>query len=1410
MAATDPCRSLSISAASSRKGATWRRRLGPLSLALAALCVPLRGADQTALHFEGTLQQHVVTTWHVRAGCPGPNYGTRTQTGDATMDSVGIPRDISCPVIPFSSGRFAFGFPKEGLLGRLSANVDNPSEIPLVEPLPPATVTVGGTARDNRNAGDEVHTFRVWTTIDPPASTSCESSEASQSWRATSSGNRALGGTVTCPVSGLTIVPGSIQRGGDGLITGFRARGEARAEAEAAHDILYPIPGFRGGIYQIKVEAIYEFKLVSDDAQITSTTPSTSDVIRPTSLQGFEADVNYTLLNEDEGELKLEMIHVDEREALMDTSDAVDVERGTGNQKLEIDPFRIPESGELHLYALLLDKSGSQLAKSQPVIFEITNDIIVDHIEVVQAVQDRNNTVPLVAGKSTMVRVFTKFKHRRRKGKRNVPVRLQGFRGAAEAAGSPMNDTGAGALTFSTVARRFSNTSHNFYLPRQWFEAGDLTLVATVNPERSITELDYDNNETRTTVNFQRRRTFNVSYVKVCVEQAGGASLCPGNNLGAAATLMSKMFPAADNGIRYTGAQRTPIMWKKPLNTDAAQIDLVKFLSKLFHFMRHLRSTQGMDQFVAWVPPGVTVDSTGGMTLGISDPQWSEGGQGRVVWCVDQLATDPLDAEVTLAHEIAHNLGLQHPPTADSQAYSTYTGWPYGTARINEHGWDVPGRRFKRGLPVTNAATKFDFMAYGSPASRFWISPHHYRGLYNANYIPRRNVDASAAPPRQDVAAAGTARFTNGAQEIAIITGTVRKDGTNTQLDPIYRLMSEIAPPAGNPSGAYCLEFLDGTGTLLSDHCFDIGFRNPEINKDLEVDAFSAAVALPAGVARIALVHDGTELAASSASANAPTVAITSPTGGDQWDGRVLRTITWTATDADADPLTFELLYSPDAGANWTPLASDLTATQYALDSGLITGGPQVQLRVLASDGFHTGEATVGPINVVQAPEIRVDGPIDVGDVIAGGSKALSVPVRNTGTGPLTVQSVASDNPVFQVELAVMPLEIPAGDQQTIQARYSPAAEGNDNGTLTFNSNSTNNSALAVAVQGVATDGQTPAIDVAREAVAFNNVPVGDTQTAAVRIGNGSLVDLNVQWTLSGSGFVAGDTPTSFTIGALDESEIIVGFAPGSRGAHNGRLVITSNDPDDSPVEIDLRGRAITSSDPRINTGGVVDAARGRAMVVPGGIASIYGTNLASGVAQATATPLPTELLGVKVLVNGIEAPLYFVAPGQINFQVPFESSSSGELTVVVVRDGVSSYTATATASDFAPAMFMNFAAGEPIIQKHADGSLVSAANRASAGAILRLYLTGIGGLTNPPATGVPTPVDPLAWATTMPTVTVGGAPATVYFCGLSPFFIGLAQIDVGLPDPLPEGATLPLVISFGDNKEEEVTLPLM
>src|SRR5450759_1059373 len=76
---------------------------------------------------------------------------------------------------------------------------------------------------------------------------------------------------------------------------------------------------------------------------------------------------------------------------------------------------------------------------------------------------------------------------------------------------------------------------------------------------------------------------------------------------------------------------------------------------------------------------------------------------------------------------------------------------------------------------------------------------------------------------------------------------------------------------------------------------------------------------------------------------------------------------------------------------------------------------------------------------------------------------------------------------------------------------------------------------------------------------------------------------------------------------------------------------------------------------------GVLNGASFSGNLCPGALASLFGTDLATGTTAAQSLPLPTDLLGTKVLVqdpslpNPIIAPLYFVSPGQVNFQIPFE-----------------------------------------------------------------------------------------------------------------------------------------------------------
>jgi len=85
-------------------------------------------------------------------------------------------------------------------------------------------------------------------------------------------------------------------------------------------------------------------------------------------------------------------------------------------------------------------------------------------------------------------------------------------------------------------------------------------------------------------------------------------------------------------------------------------------------------------------------------------------------------------------------------------------------------------------------------------------------------------------------------------------------------------------------------------------------------------------------------------------------------------------------------------------------------------------------------------------------------------------------------------------------------------------------------------------------------------------------------------------------------------------------------------------------------------------------------------------------------------------------------------------------------------------------------------------VAQNANGSVNAANNPARAGEAITVYLTGIGALDNPVATGSAAAGDPLSRAAATARVTVGGVEAQLLFLGLTPGFVGLAQANVVVP----------------------------
>ncbi len=206
----------------------------------------------------------------------------------------------------------------------------------------------------------------------------------------------------------------------------------------------------------------------------------------------------------------------------------------------------------------------------------------------------------------------------------------------------------------------------------------------------------------------------------------------------------------------------------------------------------------------------------------------------------------------------------------------------------------------------------------------------------------------------------------------------------------------------------------------------------------------------------------------------------------------------------------------------------------------------------------------------------------------------------------------------------------------------------------------------------------------------------------------------------------------------------------------------------------------------------VVNAASFLPGVCPGSIATIFGQNLTdvNGVVSAASTPLPLELGGVSVFVNGVQAPLYAVAyvngEDQINFQVPFETDTGpGAAQVDVTSFGATTASLAVDSFTEDPGIFTY---NGYAVAVHVDGSLITPTDPAAAGETIVLYTTGLGPVTIDVPDGYPAPSNPLAYTADPFQVLVEGEQASVLFSGLAPGFVGVYQLNVQLPRDLPSG----------------------
>jgi uncharacterized protein (TIGR03437 family) len=209
----------------------------------------------------------------------------------------------------------------------------------------------------------------------------------------------------------------------------------------------------------------------------------------------------------------------------------------------------------------------------------------------------------------------------------------------------------------------------------------------------------------------------------------------------------------------------------------------------------------------------------------------------------------------------------------------------------------------------------------------------------------------------------------------------------------------------------------------------------------------------------------------------------------------------------------------------------------------------------------------------------------------------------------------------------------------------------------------------------------------------------------------------------------------------------------------------------------------------------------------PGMLATIFSFPSApfgGTTASFSTVPVANALGDVQVTVGGTPAPLLYVSPGQINFQVPGATPVGGleEIQVARVSTGqvLASWLFQMDAES--PGLFTVDGSGSgQVAALNQDGSLNNGANPAKAGSIVTLYATGQGAIGGMPPDGQL--AEGIVATSQAPQVFInsGFVPSGgVLFSGLAPGFVGLWQINVQVPVDAPPDDVIVFLIYGGVN----------
>lgn len=669
-------------------------------------------------------------------------------------------------------------------------------------------------------------------------------------------------------------------------------------------------------------------------------------------------------------------------------------------------------TGGAQEFKLFLNPNAGPL----PVVGPAPPNLRVTGMEVTQGIQDLANSVRLVSGRRTFVRVYVQSDGAAVPG---VTATLSGAGAYGTIGGvvtvplaaiNPSNTVGPRITVSPNPKRSNLNDSFLFELPWEWtnFESLRLKAVLTANPGTPKKNCPAE------VLNapfhyFELFTTLKVQFVRLRYSLPGAPS---------------NTFEEASSG-----EQRQSESWIRriyPLSELLSTSDLILFDSGLGarvdrsakecgemkaaerslcahrYITGRLAALQASSGFMGDADAGYglipqTVAGSCAPAADGSMPCFTRG-----ACCTARIGAGPSNSTDYAAHEIGHFLGRNHPVEgADVCGHSaTDPLYPYWLSFIGPGilgpvaslhpetdlaGFDGGDANLLIPMSYIYGQSAFDTMGYCKPS---WISDYTYEALRTALLALHSSVGRSTFG--SGVVAGGPEPTVPQMGDWLMAFGNITPDLHTANFAQTQRVDRVASVPTRTP-GNYSIRLIGTGGVTLADYPF-----TPAVVEDTVLAgggvpplSFGQVVPFVADTQKIQIVDNAagsTVIGTRTVSAHPPTISnVALPGAPDPVTGMV--TVGWTASDLDGDPLTFDIFLVRDGGGgsvSLQPLMVGVTNTSLQIDTARLGGGV-ARFRVVVNDGVQSAFADSPTFNLAnKPPRPRIVTPADGTSVYVG------------------------------------------------------------------------------------------------------------------------------------------------------------------------------------------------------------------------------------------------------------------------------------------------------------------------------------------------------------------------------------------------------------------------------------------